>query len=235
MKKKISMFVSMVFLSAMAISLTVLAQQQFKLMINGKDVKCDMIVKDGVTYLPLRTISNELGMDLQFKDGVINLNSITTSSDMSTSSIPVNPLPPAQTTESKPPVVVQPPANQFDNTPLTSDELLKIADISMKSGIEIYERQGYTVSVLEPLDIVSGNCVKHVLKMQYRDKIKYVEIRFYVMSEWACREIIEYGTTKNGSAYRVDSKVIKEEYDENYKAPSLIGFDENGNPVWLGN
>lgn len=72
-------FIFTIILTAILTCIGVLGAQQFKLIIDGKDVKCDIIVKDGTTYLPLRTISDELGMELKFENSTIYLN--TTNSE----------------------------------------------------------------------------------------------------------------------------------------------------------
>ena len=72
-------FVITILVTAIITSIAVLGAQQYQLIIDGKDIKCDMIVKNGVTYLPLRTISNELGLELKFDNGVIRLNTSTLS------------------------------------------------------------------------------------------------------------------------------------------------------------
>lgn len=94
MKKRSLVFTVLV--TILITSLVTIGAQQFGLVINGRNVSTDMIVKDGVTYLPLKTISNELGLDLQFKDGTIYLNTISGSG-----------LTPPTTTPSKPPAVAE--------------------------------------------------------------------------------------------------------------------------------
>ena len=69
-------FITMILLIVMGVSIVVLGEQEYKFVINGKDVKCNVIVRDGVTYAPLTTISNELGLQLQIDEDTIRLNAL---------------------------------------------------------------------------------------------------------------------------------------------------------------
>lgn len=173
MKKYLLPIVTIAFLCT---SLVALGNQQFRLLINGRDVKTDMIVKDGVTYLPLRTISNELGMDLQFNDGVISLNTSISYPSVVTPSLP-------PTTTSSTPVVTTPiepiykttypEKDKYPDKPiahitatenaqgkLSDDELLQLAKADVEVGARLKGYQNLTIGTSEVyINDVGTKCV----------------------------------------------------------------------------
>ncbi len=68
-----------VVLIVMIISKVILASQEHRLIIDGRDIKCDVIRREGVNYIPLNTISNELNLNMDIEDDVIKLDTTLSS------------------------------------------------------------------------------------------------------------------------------------------------------------
>ncbi len=77
MKKYNVIFI--VVLIAMVISKVILASQEYKLIIDGRDIECDMIRREGINYLPVNTISKELNLNMNIDDDVIKLDTTLSS------------------------------------------------------------------------------------------------------------------------------------------------------------
>lgn len=54
---------------------TIFASAKNYLIINGKSIDADIIMKNGVTYVPLRVVSENLNSTVNFVDGVIYVDS----------------------------------------------------------------------------------------------------------------------------------------------------------------
>lgn len=51
-------------------------QQIVKVKVNGKQINSEGIVINGVTYVPMRAIGNEIGLSSSYKDGVVSMSSV---------------------------------------------------------------------------------------------------------------------------------------------------------------
>ena len=63
-----------VLLTIMGISIVVFGAKKYQFMIDGKTVKCDSITREGVVYVPLKVLVNELGVDIEFEKDLIKLD-----------------------------------------------------------------------------------------------------------------------------------------------------------------
>lgn len=194
-KKQIVIISSMILI--LTLSLTVLAQQQFKLIINGKEVKTDMIVKDGVTYLPLRTISNELGLGLEFANGNVILNS---TSSTTSPSLPQTTVTPPQVVVPSNPSTVNPPvinANgkyKYSDSPLSMEEILKGGQKRKSQRIETYKNMGYKVTIEEDVTYLDegsyGFGCTYTLKLDDGVESEWKKINIYVIDPVSWRYYI---------------------------------------------
>lgn len=225
---RMSMFFIVSTITLLTLSLTVLAQQQFKLIINGKNVETNMIVKDGVTYLPLKTISGELGMDLEFQNGVISLNSTSQSTKQVTSgSVIEYPTETPTASQSNPTTVVTPPSTQkpttpkYDKSPLTKEEVLKGVDRSMKQSIELYEGMGNKVTIdTQPYFVKDAYGIKGVYVIKIDDGVEseWKEYTVYANDPIGWRLFMNYERipTEEGRTWggTMSNRIIKTEYNK---------------------
>lgn len=220
-KKSIFFIISIITL--LVSSLAVLANQQFKLIVNGKEVKTDMIVKDGITYLPLRTISNELGLALEFANGNVVLNSTTPStssiatSTTSTQSIVATPSIPSNIS----PSVVKPKGEyKYSNNPLSIDEILRGGKKDMTQITELYESMGLKVTIEEDVAYLDegsyGFGCTYTLKLDDGVESEWEKTSIYVIDPVGWRyyindEPIPAGKTWGGAN---SHHTIKTEYNK---------------------
>ena len=61
--------------------IVIFGEPKYQVVIDGKDIECEMIVEDGVTYLAVRDFSKELGIGVHFEDDIISIDTSTLSNN----------------------------------------------------------------------------------------------------------------------------------------------------------
>ena len=68
MKKRICLAVSAALISSCCIGYSVFSLEKPNIFVNGNQIETDAFIQDGVTYVPLRAVSESLGADVAWND-----------------------------------------------------------------------------------------------------------------------------------------------------------------------
>ena len=74
MKKRICLAVSAALISSCCIGYSVFSLEKPNIFVNGNQIETDAFIQDGVTYVPLRAVSESLGADVAWNEETQEIN-----------------------------------------------------------------------------------------------------------------------------------------------------------------